>query len=184
MEMNELSKASNEGSEATASGDSSITENANSIRSSKIINSLLNTPIGKTYGKVWHALLGTLLTVEEKGVVIFDELVQKGEEFESRTRDTISEKVNEKVASAKSSADDAKEKAVDRWHDLESGLDSNINKALHKLKIPTSNDIDQITQLIGEVSQSVAVLAEQIKAQSKKPATSSKTSKSSSKDVA
>lgn len=130
---------------------------------SKILSKKTVLAIGNVYLKTWYAGLGAAIVLEKKGANLIGQLIETGEHFEHNAREHAIESVDKTMSGVKASAEDVKIKANTKLHDLGLELDENINKTLHKLKVPTSNDIEDLSKLVGEVSASVASLASEIR---------------------
>lgn len=90
--------------------------------------------------KIWLAGLGALATAEEQGGKIFKNLVERGEKLESRGRDRV-HKVRSKVE--------------DAWGDVEDGFDERVTGVLHRLGVPSRDEIRTLTSRVEELSAKV-----------------------------
>ena len=135
---------------------------------SKLWSNKTVVAIGSVYVKTWYMGLGAAIVLEKKGVDVISGLIATGEAFEHNAREQAIETVDKTVNGVKATAEDAKVKAHSKLHEFTQELDENINKTLHRLKVPTANDIEDLSKLVGEVSVSVASLMSEIKAKSGK----------------
>ncbi len=100
--------------------------------------------------QIWLAGLGALATVGEEGGKLFDTLVKKGKGFEPEVKARL-EKAKGKLNKAKSKADDA-------WGKMESGLDDKITSALHRVGVPTRDEIKDLSKRVSELTAKIEQL--------------------------
>ncbi len=104
--------------------------------------------------KIWLAGLGALAAAEEEGGKLFKSLVDRGEDLESRGR----EEVKSTVEDVKSGVKKTVSKVEDAWEDLGEGLDERVTSALHRLGVPSREEIKTLTQRIEELASKVEKL--------------------------
>ena len=109
--------------------------------------------------KIWLAGLGALAVAGEEGKTLFHTLVERGTEFEARGSKQL-DKVMGKVADAKSNVGMMLEQ-------VSAGFDDQVAKALHRLGVPSRNEIATLTKRVEELTKSIE--------KAKKPAPRSKT---------
>ncbi len=97
--------------------------------------------------KVWLAGLGALATVGEEGGKLFEQLVKKGEGFEP--------KVMSQVEKAKDKFDEAKGKAEKAWTKLEGNIDERVTAAIHRIGVPTRDEIKELSKRVAELTSKV-----------------------------
>jgi polyhydroxyalkanoate synthesis regulator phasin len=90
--------------------------------------------------RVWLAGLGALSAAEEEGSKLFQRLVERGEKLEAKGKEQAG-KVKGKVGGA--------------WEDLGDKLDEQVGKALHRLGVPTRDEIRKLTRRVEELSSKV-----------------------------
>jgi poly(hydroxyalkanoate) granule-associated protein len=97
--------------------------------------------------RIWLAGLGALAAAEEEGTKLFSRLVERGREVESR---------------GKVEVDKAKTKAEGTLGDLGDKLGSRIDETLtatlHRLGVPTRDEIRTLTQRVEELNSKVEQL--------------------------
>jgi poly(hydroxyalkanoate) granule-associated protein len=101
--------------------------------------------------KIWLAGLGAMTVAEEEGSKLFKTLVEKGETFESRGRERV-EKVK---ASVEDAAKTTKERLGDAWSSFETTFDEKVATAVHKLGVPTREEIHTLTKRVEELTAAV-----------------------------
>ncbi|HRC84807.1 MAG TPA: phasin family protein [Thermoanaerobaculia bacterium] len=94
--------------------------------------------------KIWLAGLGALATAEEEGGKIFKKLVEKGETLESRGKEGF---------------ESAKEKVSNVWEDVESRVDEKVTAALHRIGVPTREEIQKLSKKVEDLSKKIEQLA-------------------------
>ena len=97
--------------------------------------------------KVWLAGLGALATVGEEGGKLFEQLVKKGETFEP--------KVMSQVEKAKDRFDEAKVKAEKAWTKIEGSIDDRVTAAIHRIGVPTRDEIKELSKRVAELTSKV-----------------------------
>lgn len=87
--------------------------------------------------KIWLAGLGALTVAEEEGVRMFDSLVERGREWEGRGKERMDQ------------ARSRMEHAVD---DVEERIDERVSKVMHRLGVPTRDEIQRLTRKVEELN--------------------------------
>lgn len=97
--------------------------------------------------RIWLAGLGALAAAEEGGAKVFQRLVERGKELESR---------------GKVQAEDVKQKAERTWGDLGDKVggkvDEKLTETLHRLGVPTRDEIRALTQKVEELNAKIEQL--------------------------
>src|SRR5436305_9704897 len=101
--------------------------------------------------RIWLAGLGALAAAEQEGSKMFSRLVDRGREVESRGKVDVQETV-----------DRAKAKAGDTWDDLAGKwgdkVDEKLTATLHRLGVPTREEIRALTLKVEELNAKVELL--------------------------
>jgi poly(hydroxyalkanoate) granule-associated protein len=104
--------------------------------------------------RIWLAGLGALATAEAEGSKVFSKLVERGKDVEAKGK--------EQAAGAKeqfkSTVENVKSQATDAWSDLSDKLDEKLTAALHRLGVPTREEIRSLTLKIEELNAKVDLL--------------------------
>ena len=98
--------------------------------------------------EVTNLLEKTQVDIEE----IFNNLVARGESFGADNRQRFDEAVNSRKAQAEETVSD-----------LRANIDTQIEKALHTMNIPTKADIDDLSKKIANLTKKVNALAKEVK---------------------
>lgn len=105
----------------------------------------------ETANKVWLAGLGALASVGEEGGKLFNNLVDKGSGVESRGRKELS-KAKSMIAEV---ADQAKNEAQNAWSRLERVLDDKVSASLHRVGVPSRDEIKNLSARVAELTRKV-----------------------------
>lgn len=97
--------------------------------------------------RIWLAGLGALAAAGEEGTKVFDRLVDRGREYETRGR----EEARKQYEGARSSADEL-------WDTWSSKLDESVTKALHRMGVPSRDEIHNLTRRVEELNAKVEML--------------------------
>ena len=97
--------------------------------------------------RIWLAGLGALASAGEEGTKMFDRLVDRGREYETRGRD----EARKQYEGAKASGDDI----LKTWSDK---LDESVTKALHRMGVPSRDEIHNLTRRVEELNAKVEML--------------------------
>jgi poly(hydroxyalkanoate) granule-associated protein len=114
----------------------------------------LQDDVKDTAHRIWLAGLGALAAAEEEGTKLFSRLVDRGRDVEARGKVEV-EKVVDK---AKSEYEKAKTKAGGSWEDIGGKVDEAISAALHRLGVPTRNEIHNLTKRVEELNAKIELL--------------------------
>lgn len=97
--------------------------------------------------RVWLAGLGALAAAGEEGSKMFSRLVERGREYESKGRTTVNEQVNRATSAAENT-----------WDNLGDRFDEMMTATLHRLGVPTREEIHTLTQRVEELNSKVEAL--------------------------
>mgnify|MGYP003702717321 CR=1 FL=1 len=98
--------------------------------------------------KIWLAGLGAVAMAEKEGGKLFKSLVEKGEKIESRGK--------EHVEKAKGAVSGVKVVAESYWETLERTVDDRLTGVIHRLGVPTKNEIDDLSKKVDDLSAAIA----------------------------
>jgi len=104
--------------------------------------------------RIWLAGLGALATAEAEGSKVFSRLVERGKDVELRGKDAAAD-VKEQ---AKAKFEDVKNQTGNVWSGLGDKVDETVTSALHRLGVPTREEIRNLTQKIEELNAKVEQL--------------------------
>ena len=108
--------------------------------------------------EVWLAGLGALASVEQEGTKVFKSLVDKGEDFEKRGKDQIDElytDVSDKYKQLEG-------KVKSKFSKAEDELDENLQELIHKMGVPTQDEIKELTTQVEKLVKKVDALSKKV----------------------
>jgi poly(hydroxyalkanoate) granule-associated protein len=108
--------------------------------------------------QIWLAGLGAFSKAQAEGGKVFDALVKQGMELQRKTQTVAEEKFSEASGRMASMANDISSRATGQWDKLESIFEDRVAKALNRLGVPSSKDLDQLTAKLNELNASVMAL--------------------------
>lgn len=101
--------------------------------------------------RIWLAGLGALAAAEEEGSKIFSRLVERGRDVESKGKVEV-DKVKAEAERFKTKA----ESTFETWGDkIGEKFDDKLTSALHRLGVPTRDEIRNLTQRVEELNAKV-----------------------------
>jgi len=105
--------------------------------------------------KVFLAGLGTIKTVGDESVEMFDLLVERGRDLETRGKKEIDDVRGE----LKKRTTKATSKVENRLDEVGDQIDKRVTNVLHRLGVPTRTEIQTLTRRVEELSHKVDRLA-------------------------
>jgi poly(hydroxyalkanoate) granule-associated protein len=118
---------------------------------------LANT-VKESAQQIWLAGLGAFSKAQEEGGKVFEALVKEGVGLQRKTQAAAEGKFSEASTRMSSMATDLSSKAAGQWDKLESIFEERVSRALKKLGVPTSRDIDALVERVEELNRTVAAL--------------------------
>jgi poly(hydroxyalkanoate) granule-associated protein len=100
--------------------------------------------------KIWLAGLGAMAVAEQEGSKLFKNLVEKGETVETRGK--------EQVDKAKGTFSGVKTVAESYWETFERTMDDQLTAVIHRLGVPTKDEIEKLTTKVEALTRSVEKL--------------------------
>jgi poly(hydroxyalkanoate) granule-associated protein len=129
--------------------------------------------------QIWMAGLGAFAKAqEERGKVVdklFDTLVREGTAIQKRTKALTEEKMNE-VTSRVSMVSDrvakvagqVQKEANERWDKLESVFEARVERALRRLGVPTTKDLQALQKRVNQMAAKKPVAKKPVRKQARK----------------
>jgi len=112
------------------------------------------TEVLESAHKIWLAGLGALSMAEEEGSKAFKNLVERGEDFETKGIEAM-KKVAGDVTDMKSKATASMGAA---WDKMGGTFDEKVAEALRRLGVPSRDEIAQLTKRVEDLTASVEKL--------------------------
>ena len=122
------------------------------------LKTVVETPVvanvRESASRIWLAGLGAFSKTQTEGEKLFQTLVTEGEKVEQRARELTSAKVDE----AKGKVLEFRGKANEQLDQLEELFQARVAEVLHRLGVPTQEDIQELTKRVEELNESVLSL--------------------------
>ena len=99
--------------------------------------------------QVWLAGLGALATAEEEGGKAFKTLVNKGERYQK----SIKKPVGDAKKKVEGTVKEVRGRAGKTWKKVEHAFDNQVTMALHRLGVPTRNEIADLTRRVEKLTR-------------------------------
>ena len=119
----------------------------------------LSGTIKDSASQIWLAGLGAFAKAQEEGGKVFETLVKEGLSIQRKTQAAAEEKISEATSRMATMATGLSTKASGQWDKLETIFEERVSRALNKLGVPTSKDIDALIARIDELNRNVAKLS-------------------------
>jgi poly(hydroxyalkanoate) granule-associated protein len=108
--------------------------------------------------QIWLAGLGAFAKAQGEGNKVFETLVKEGVSIQRKTQAVAEEKLGEVASKMSTLASDVQTKAGHSWDKLEVIFEERVAKALAKLGVPSSKEIESLIGRIDKLSAQVAKL--------------------------
>jgi len=110
--------------------------------------------IRESANRIWLAGLGAFAKTQEEGEKLFETMVKEGEKVEKRAKKLASTRVEE----AKGKVIEFRGKANEQFDRLEELFQERVAQVLHRLGVPTQDDIQELTKRVEALNESVMAL--------------------------
>ena len=128
------------------------------VRATKTDDGMLDS-----MNQVWLAGLGALSKARKGAPQIMSDLIAEGARVQAQTRDSANQAIGELVGGIKSSFDtrlsQVRGQAEDAYDNLEAMFQTRVRRALTQLGVPSAEDVESLSQRVGELNASVSKLA-------------------------
>jgi len=121
-----------------------------------LFDSALANSVRESAKEIWLAGMGAFAKAQAEGKQVFEALVKEGNSLQKKTQGAAEEKFSEVTSKMTSMADEVTAKAGQHWDKLESIFEQRTAKALKKLGVPTSNDVQALAARVDALSAQVA----------------------------
>jgi poly(hydroxyalkanoate) granule-associated protein len=135
---------------------------------SGLFDSALAGSVKEQAQQIWLAGMGAFAKAQAEGKQVFEALVKEGVSLQKKTQSVAEERFGEVTGKMSSMADDMGSKAGQHWDKLESIFEDRTAKALKKLGVPSSKEMQALKDRIDALSAVVAGHAKAGKAASKR----------------
>ena len=124
-----------------------------------LFDSALANSVKESAQQIWLAGMGAFAKAQAEGKQVFDSLVKEGASLQKKTQSVAEEKYDEVTSRMTSMADDVTAKAGKQWDKLESIFEERTAKALQKLGVPSSKDVQSLMDRIDALQAQVGARA-------------------------
>lgn len=108
--------------------------------------------------QIWLAGLGAFSKAQQGGKQVFDMLVKQGEVLEAKTRSAATQTADAAREAAKAKAKEMQTMAGGTWDKLEQVFEDRVSRALARLGVYTSSDVEKLGRRVDELSEAVNAL--------------------------
>jgi poly(hydroxyalkanoate) granule-associated protein len=127
----------------------------NKIKSPKAVGAQLKGSVKDSAQQIWQAGLGAITRAQAEGTKAVESLMKESISIQRKTQAAAEGKLTEATHKVSSMATDISSKASGQWDKLESIFEERVAKALKKLGVPTSSEVDALNALIDDLSKAV-----------------------------
>jgi poly(hydroxyalkanoate) granule-associated protein len=124
-----------------------------------LLDSQLAGAVRDSAQQIWLAGMGAFAKAQQEGGKVFDALVKEGANLQRRTQAAAEERIGDVTNRMSAMAEGVTTKAGQQWDKLETIFEQRVSKALNKLGVPSSKEIDALVQRIDALSEQVARLS-------------------------
>ena len=111
--------------------------------------------MGESSRSIWLAGLGAFSRAQAEGMKMFENLVKQGEALESKTRKAASDTAAAARGAAKAKVKEVKDGVGGTWDKLEQVFEARVARALTKLGVHSSADVEKLSQRVDALSEAV-----------------------------
>jgi poly(hydroxyalkanoate) granule-associated protein len=122
------------------------------------LNDKLNGNVRESAQQIWAAGMGAFTKAQTEGGKMFETLVKEGIAMQKRTQAMAEERISEVTHKMSHAASDISSKATAQFDRLEGIFEERVAKALNKLGVPSSKDINELVARINELNKAVQKL--------------------------
>jgi poly(hydroxyalkanoate) granule-associated protein len=129
------------------------------VSAAGLLDSQVAQTVKDSAQQIWLAGLGAFAKAQEEGNKVFEALVKEGVSLQKKTQAVAEERIGDVTGKMSAMAEGVTAKAGQQWDKLEGIFESRVSKALNKLGVPSSKDVDALVQRIDALSEQVAKLS-------------------------
>lgn len=123
---------------------------------SGLLDSQLAGAVKDSAQQIWLAGMGAFAKAQAEGGKVFEALVKEGLSLQRKTQAVAEERISEVTGRMTAMADGVTARAGQKWDKLELIFEERVAKALNKLGVPSSKDVDALIKRIDTLSAQVA----------------------------
>jgi len=103
--------------------------------------------------QIWLAGLGAFSKAQEEGGKAFETLVKNGIDLQRKTQETAEVKLKEASQKMTGIAQELNQKATGQWDKLETIFEDRVAKALHRMGVPSAEQLQTLIDRIESLEQ-------------------------------
>ncbi|MGB0134989.1 phasin family protein [Dokdonella sp.] len=107
---------------------------------------------------IWLAGLGAFAKAQDEGTRLFEALVREGVSLEQKTRKLTTGKADEARGAVEAAVGQVKERSQETWDKLEKVFETRVSRALNRLGVPGSTELNKLTKRVEELGREVTKL--------------------------
>jgi poly(hydroxyalkanoate) granule-associated protein len=108
--------------------------------------------------QIWLAGLGAFAKAQQGGTKVFESLVKQGEGVEAKTRNIAAARAHAARGAATAKAKKMQAMAGGTWDKLEQVFENRVARALGRLGVYSSSDVERLAQRVDELTEAVDAL--------------------------
>jgi poly(hydroxyalkanoate) granule-associated protein len=108
--------------------------------------------------QIWLAGLGAFAKAQQGGAKLYEGLVKQGEGVEAKTRKVAAQTAEAARDAAKTKAKEMQAMAGGTWDKLEQVFENRVARALGRLGVYSSSDVERLTERVDELTEAVNAL--------------------------
>lgn len=124
-----------------------------------IFDSALAAQVKDSAQQIWLAGMGAFAKAQAEGRQVFEALVKEGASLQKKTQTAAEERFGEVTHKMTSMAGDVSARAGQQWDKLESIFEERTAKALKRLGVPVSKDVEALSARLDALSAKIAHLS-------------------------
>lgn len=105
--------------------------------------------------QIWLAGLGAFAKAQQEGGKVFQTLVEEGVEMQRKTQAAAEEKLAEASTRMEKMANEFSSKAGGQWEKFETMVEERVARAMKKMGVPSSKDIQALMEQIDELHRKI-----------------------------
>jgi poly(hydroxyalkanoate) granule-associated protein len=124
-----------------------------------LLDSQLAQSVRDSAQQIWLAGMGAFSKAQQEGGKVFESLVKEGSSLQRKTQAVAEERIGDVATRMTAMAEGVTTKAGQQWDKLETIFEQRVSKALGRLGVPTSKEVDELVARIDALAAEVSKLS-------------------------
>lgn len=124
-----------------------------------LLDSQLAQSVRDSAQQIWLAGMGAFAKAQQEGGKVFESLVKEGASLQRKTQAVAEERIGDVASKMTAMAEGVTAKAGQQWDKLETIFEQRVSKALGRLGVPSSQDVDALVARIDALAAEVSKLS-------------------------